>query len=78
MAMRRFDSRCGFAARWAKKIWEDFLHHVQEEQNAFRLSSDSKGIVEAQPLAVRDLQVGVSLLIESYVSSNLERETSYR
>ena len=40
---------------WAKKIWMDFLRHVQEEQNAFKLSSDSKGIVqhEAQPLAVR-------------------------
>ena len=40
---------------WAEKIWVDFLHHVQEEQNAFKLSSDSKGIVdvEAQPLAVR-------------------------
>ena len=35
---------------WAKKIWEDFLHHVQEEQNAFKWSSDSKGIAEAQPL----------------------------
>ena len=38
--------------RWAKKIWVEFLYHVQEEQNAFRLSSDSKGVV-AQPLAVR-------------------------
>ena len=41
---------------WAEKIWVDFVHHVQEEQNAFKLSSDSKGIVgdvEAQPLAVR-------------------------
>ena len=31
---------------WAKKIWMDFLHHVQEEQDALKVSRDLAAKVE--------------------------------
>ena len=36
---------------FAQKIWKDFLHHVQEEQDALKFSSDS--VATTSPPAVK-------------------------
>ena len=38
----------------AKKIWADFLHHVQEEQDALKFSSDSAATTSPPAVKVVD------------------------
>ena len=39
---------------WAQKIWEDFLHHVQEEQDALKFSSTSAATTSPPAVEVVD------------------------
>ena len=39
---------------WAQKIWEDFLHHVQEEQDALKFSSTSAAMTSPPAVEVVD------------------------